>query len=44
MGGGEIKGDWFRDLELFINDLSSVIPIEAVILYGSMAKSLGVLE
>ncbi|WP_291765077.1 nucleotidyltransferase domain-containing protein [Caldivirga sp. UBA161] len=41
MGEGEIEGDWFRELEVFIKELSSTIPIEAVILYGSMAKGLG---
>jgi predicted nucleotidyltransferase len=40
VGEGETRGTWFNDLESFINDLSSVIPIEAVVLYGSTAKGL----
>ena len=41
MGEVKVKGSWLRDLEEFIKKPSPAIPIEAVILYGSMAKGLG---
>ena len=40
MGEGEVEGAWLNDLRKYISDISSVIPLEAIILYGSASRNL----
>ncbi|ADN49911.1 nucleotidyltransferase domain-containing protein [Vulcanisaeta distributa] len=40
MGEGETKRAWLSDLRKYVSDISSAIPVEAIILYGSAARNL----
>ncbi len=38
--GGETEGAWLSDLRKYVSNISSAIPVEAIILYGSAARDL----
>ncbi len=40
MGEGETERAWLSDLRKYVSDISSAIPVEAIILYGSAARNL----